>query len=102
MSLANARVACATSLRASSFTPRQGRSNIRAQRTPPPRAQRSAVVTHANLFSRFTRVIGSYANSLITAAEDPEKLLESTVMDMQNDLIKMRQATAQVLRLKSN
>ena len=98
MSLANARVASATSLRASSFTPRQGRSNIRAQRTPPPpRARRTAVVTHANLFSRFTRVIGSYANSLITAAEDPEKLLESTVMDMQNDLIKMRQATAQVI-----
>jgi len=70
-----------------------GRARARASA----RRSRSHVVTEANLFSRFTRVIGSYANSLITAAEDPEKLLESTVMDMQNDLIKMRQATAQVI-----
>ena len=54
-------------------------------------------MTRANLFSRFTRVISSYANSLITAAEDPEKILDQTVNEMQGDLIKMRQATAQVM-----
>jgi len=62
-----------------------------------PRRARGAVVTRANLFSRFTRVISSYANSLITAAEDPEKILDQTVNEMQGDLIKMRQATAQVM-----
>ena len=51
----------------------------------------------ANLFSRFTRVISSYANALITAAEDPEKILDQTVNEMNGDLIKMRQATAQVM-----
>lgn len=30
-------------------------------------------------------------------AEDPEKILEQAVEDMQNDLVKMRQASAQVM-----
>ncbi len=51
----------------------------------------------ANLFSRFTRVVSSYANALISAAEDPEKILDQTVNEMNSDLIKMRQATAQVM-----
>jgi len=33
----------------------------------------------------------------VSAAEDPEKMLEQTVNEMQGDLIKMRQASAQVL-----
>ncbi|GJY57869.1 probable membrane-associated 30 kDa protein, chloroplastic [Tanacetum coccineum] len=39
----------------------------------------------------------SYANALISTFEDPEKILEQAVTDMNDDLIKMRQATAQVL-----
>ncbi|KAK9141249.1 hypothetical protein Scep_010930 [Stephania cephalantha] len=50
-----------------------------------------------NLFDRFARVIKSYANSVISSLEDPEKILEQTVLEMNDDLIKMRQATAQVL-----
>ena len=50
-------------------------------------------MTHANLFSRFTRVISSYANSLITAAEDPEKILDQTVNEMQGGFDQDRQAT---------
>lgn len=50
-----------------------------------------------NLFSRFARVIKSYANAIISSFEDPEKILEQAVLDMNNDLIKVRQATAQVL-----
>ncbi|KAF3452483.1 hypothetical protein FNV43_RR02916 [Rhamnella rubrinervis] len=50
-----------------------------------------------NLFSRFARVIMSYANAILSAFEDPEKIIEQAVLDMNNDLIKMRQATAQVL-----
>jgi len=34
----------------------------------------------------------------VSKAEDPEKILEQSVNDMQGDLIKMRQASAQVRR----
>jgi phage shock protein A len=51
----------------------------------------------ANLFARFFRVIRSYANSVVSGAEDPEKLLDQTVNEMQDDLIRMRQASAQVM-----
>ncbi|XP_061351192.1 membrane-associated protein VIPP1, chloroplastic [Gastrolobium bilobum] len=56
-----------------------------------------ALGAQMNLFSRFARVIKSYANAIISSFEDPEKILEQTVVDMNNDLIKVRQATAQVL-----
>lgn len=42
-------------------------------------------------------MISSYVNAFITAAEDPEKILDQTVNEMNGDLIKMRQATAQVM-----
>jgi phage shock protein A len=35
--------------------------------------------------------------SAVSKAEDPEKILEQAVNDMQGDLIKMRQASAQVM-----
>ena len=57
----------------------------------------AALVVEANLFNRLGRVIGSYANSLVSAAEDPEKILDQTVLEMQEDLVKMRQASAQVI-----
>lgn len=58
---------------------------------------RRAVVVQANLFSRIVRVVSSYANQLVSAAEDPEKILDQVVNEMQEDLIKMRQASAQVM-----
>ncbi|KAL2558844.1 Membrane-associated protein VIPP1 [Forsythia ovata] len=50
-----------------------------------------------NIFDRFARVIKSYANAIVSSFEDPEKILDQTVLEMNDDLIKMRQATAQVL-----
>jgi phage shock protein A len=50
-----------------------------------------------NLFGRIFRVFRSYANSIVSGAEDPEKMLDQTVNEMQNDLIRMRQSSAQVL-----
>lgn len=50
-----------------------------------------------NLFDRFARVIKSYANAIVSSFEDPEKILEQSVLEMNDDLTKMRQATAQVL-----
>ena len=43
-----------------------------------------------------SRPIESLACCAVTKAEDPEKILEQAVTDMQGDLIKMRQASAQV------
>jgi phage shock protein A len=56
-----------------------------------------ALGTRMNLFDRFARVIKSYANAIISSFEDPEKILEQAVLEMNDDLVKMRQATAQVL-----
>ncbi len=49
------------------------------------------------LIDRITRVIRANLNSLIEQAEDPEKVLEQTVEDMQQDLIQLRQAVAQAI-----
>ena len=38
----------------------------------------------------------SYADAIVSSFEDPEKILEQAVVDMNNDLIRIRQATAQV------
>ncbi|HEY9827382.1 MAG TPA: PspA/IM30 family protein [Stenomitos sp.] len=46
------------------------------------------------LFDRISRVIKSNVNAAVSAAEDPEKMLEQTVNDMQEDLVKLRQAVA--------
>ncbi|CAL1365832.1 unnamed protein product [Linum trigynum] len=51
----------------------------------------------SNLFDRFARVVKSYANSILSSFEDPEKILDQAVLEMNDDLTKMRQATAQVL-----
>lgn len=46
------------------------------------------------LIDRLTRVIRANLNALTGQAEDPEKILEQTVMDMQEDLVSLRQAVA--------
>lgn len=49
------------------------------------------------LIDRIVRVIRANLNSLIGHAEDPEKVLEQTVEDMQQNLIQLRQAVAQAI-----
>jgi phage shock protein A len=49
------------------------------------------------LIDRILRVIRANLNSLIGQAEDPEKILEQAVEDMQQDLIGLRQAVAQAI-----
>jgi phage shock protein A len=46
------------------------------------------------LFDRIQQVIKANLNSLIRQTEDPEKILEQTVENMQDNLIQMRQAVA--------
>ncbi len=49
------------------------------------------------LLDRLSRLIRATLNDLIGRAEDPEKILEQTVIDMQEDLIQLRQAVAQAI-----
>jgi phage shock protein A len=49
------------------------------------------------LFDRLWRLIRANVNDLVSKAEDPEKLLEQAILDMQEDLIQMRQAVAQAI-----
>ncbi len=49
------------------------------------------------LFDRIWRTIRANLNHLIGQMEDPEKILEQTVLDMQDDLIRLRQAVAQAI-----
>jgi phage shock protein A len=46
------------------------------------------------LIDRILQVIRANFNSMLTKAEDPEKILEQTVMEMQEKLVEMRQAVA--------
>ena len=49
-----------------------------------------------NLFDRFARVVKSNVNQVISNMEDPEKVLDQAVADMQNDLVKIRQSYAEI------
>ncbi|MGD1704531.1 PspA/IM30 family protein [Dapis sp. BLCC M229] len=49
------------------------------------------------IFDRLWGIIRGNINSLVSGAEDPEKVLEQTVKDMQSDLVKLRQAVAQAI-----
>jgi phage shock protein A len=49
------------------------------------------------LLDRISRLIRANLNALISKAEDPEKILEQTVLDMQEDMIQLRQAVAQAI-----
>ena len=48
------------------------------------------------LLDRFFQVVKSNVNSVIQSLEDPEKILDQVVEEMQNDLIKVRQSYAEV------
>lgn len=49
------------------------------------------------LLDRLGRVVRANLNSLVSQAEDPEKILEQTVQEMQEDVIRLRQAVAQAI-----
>lgn len=49
-----------------------------------------------NLFDRFTRVAKSNLNNIVKNLEDPEKVMNQAVEDMQADLVKVRQSYAEV------
>ncbi len=46
------------------------------------------------LFDRLSRLLRANLNAFVSAAEDPIKILDQSVADMQEDLVKLRQAVA--------
>lgn len=49
------------------------------------------------LIDRIMRVIRANLNAIVGQAEDPEKILEQTVAQMQEDMVQLRQAVAQTI-----
>eukprot|EP00913_Durusdinium_trenchii_P034824 g32573.t1 len=68
-------------------------------RRPPLRVSNPPTVRFAgdNLFERFARVAKANVNKVLQGMEDPEKVLDQALDEMQGDLIKVRQSYAEVL-----
>lgn len=49
-----------------------------------------------NLFDRFARVAKANLNDIANKLEDPEKIMDQAIEEMQNDLVKIRQSYAEV------
>ncbi|MEO0541292.1 MAG: PspA/IM30 family protein [Cyanobacteria bacterium P01_A01_bin.105] len=52
------------------------------------------------LFDRVGRLVRANINDAVSKAEDPEKILEQAIIDMQEDLVQMRQAVAGAIASK--
>ncbi len=52
------------------------------------------------VMKRILRVIRANLNSLIGNTEDPEKILENTVLEMQGNLVQLRQGVAQAIAIQ--
>lgn len=46
------------------------------------------------LFDRVSRLVRANLNAAVSSAEDPEKILDQALVDMQEDLVQLRQAVA--------
>eukprot|EP00752_Nemacystus_decipiens_P005694 g5154.t1 len=62
----------------------------------PWRGSRKSTALRMNLADRFLRVAKANLNNILQTWEDPEKILEQAVEDMQKDLVKIRQSYAEV------
>lgn len=58
--------------------------------------QASKTSLNMNMFDRFSRVAKANINNALKKMEDPEKILNQAVEDMQSDLVKVRQSYAEV------
>mgnify|MGYP002628705092 CR=1 FL=1 len=53
-----------------------------------------ACTTFMGFFARLSRLVRANANAVLSSAEDPGKILDQSVADMQAELVKLRQAVA--------
>ncbi|KAI8462693.1 MAG: PspA/IM30 family-domain-containing protein [Monoraphidium minutum] len=56
-----------------------------------------AVAVEANLFARVVRIIKANLDNFTSQFEDPELMLDRLIDEMNEDLVRMRQATAKVM-----
>ncbi|MDF5724270.1 MAG: PspA/IM30 family protein [Rhizonema sp. PD37] len=49
------------------------------------------------IFDRVKRLVSANLNDLVNKAEDPEKMLEQAILEMQEDLVQLRQGVAQAI-----
>ena len=52
-------------------------------------------------FDRLSRLVRANANAAVSSMEDPAKILDQSVADMQADLVKLRQAVALAIASRS-
>jgi phage shock protein A len=58
--------------------------------------RRGSSALQMNLFDRFARVTKGTLNDVLKNLEDPEKIMNQAVEDMQKDLVKVRQSYAEI------
>jgi len=88
---ASALIAPSAAFTPSSFTP--SNQNLQTSASSSPRCNSALSM---NLFDRFSRVAKSNLNNVLKTLEDPEKIMNQAVEDMQTDLVKIRQSYAEV------
>ncbi|XP_024387714.1 membrane-associated protein VIPP1, chloroplastic isoform X1 [Physcomitrium patens] len=59
-----------------------------------------ALASEMNIFSRIARIFRSYVEQFVGSSEDPERIIDQAVEDMNTDLVKLRQTAAQVVAAK--
>merc|ERR1719379_1210892 len=70
-----------------------GSSFVQSRRSIP---KSTSTNLQMNLFDRFTRVAKANINNVLKKMEDPEKILNQALEDMQSDLVKVRQSYAEI------
>ena len=68
----------------------------RGVHSPPPEASSMALHATSNIFDRFFRVARGNINNVLQKFEDPEKVMDQALIDMQNDIVKVRQTYAEL------
>lgn len=64
------------------------------------RSAGGALASEMNIFSRIARIFRSYIEQFVGSGEDPERIIDQAVEDMNTDLVKLRQTAAQVVAAK--
>ena len=80
----------------SSFTPKQQIQQQQQKQQVVVKYNSNGSTLYMNLFDRFSRVAKANINNVLKSLEDPEKILNQAVEDMQTDLVKIRQSYAEV------
>ena len=59
--------------------------------------RKALIIAFMGFFTRLRRLLRANLNDLVSKAEDPVKILDQSVADMQSDLVKLRQAVAMAI-----